>query len=162
MSAATPTDELAPAPRSRTRRRLRRGLPVALLASVVLIGAVGCFASIEAVSLGLLANQEREARGLPPLNLDEALTTKAEGWAGQLAASGSLQHSSLWSGVPPWCTAVGENVAVGGDLGQIHAMWMGSSAHRANILNGSYNATGIGVARGGNGLYYAVAVYARC
>ena len=108
-----------------------------------------------------LVNQDRAANGVAGLRFSGALARVAQYRAqdmlnrgyfshydpatGQLAFS-ALMH--LW-GIP--YTTAGENIAwsTNPSMAAINTMFMASPEHRANILNGAYHQTGIGVA--GNG-----------
>jgi uncharacterized protein YkwD len=52
-----------------------------------------------------------------------------------------------------------ENIAQGADAYRIHAMWMASAGHRANILNPQLNRVGIGVTRSSTGSYTATQLF---
>ena len=55
---------------------------------------------------------------------------------------------------------VGENVAYGYPSGSaVIGGWMGSSGHRANILNSSYRLLGVGAVRSSDGRWYAAQVF---
>jgi len=41
-------------------------------------------------------------------------------------------------------------------VAQMETAWMNSPAHRANILNGSFNAAGVGYVRGPDGRLWVV------
>ncbi len=157
VGSATPAD-----PATRRRRRARRFVPVLAIAVLVALASAACWSSSEAIALTVLMNRDRQNAGVAQVMSDPRLVDKAEAWAATLAREGGLRHSSLWSGMPGECSAVAENVAVAGNPDQIHNLWMNSAPHRANLLSGTYNVTGTGVARGGDGLLYAVTVFGRC
>jgi uncharacterized protein YkwD len=104
-----------------------------------------------------LVNQFRAGRGLPPLRADDALRraslTHAENMAGQDTLSHDLggrgpTERALAEGFEG---AVAENVAAG-DQGSPQAffeLWIGSEAHRANMLGAEYREAGVGCARSG-------------
>jgi uncharacterized protein YkwD len=102
-----------------------------------------------------LVNGFRAANGLPALAQAGDATAKAQEHSTEMAASGSLHHSSsLDSGIQPGWLALGENVGVGGSPGQLESMFEASGPHRKNLLNGAYSQIGIGAVRGGDGQLY--------
>ena len=127
------------------------GLAAALLA--------GCMSPDESNALGVL-NADRANGGLWPLGENADLVSKAQTWAQHLAASSggqcsmaTLVHSDLRAGAPAGWRGLGENVGcriapgdVASFVAPLQAAFMASPGHRANIMNGSYNAAGIGLA----------------
>jgi hypothetical protein len=106
-------------------------------------------------------NHERAAQGLAPLHWDNALAFAARHHADRMAQLNQLSHQlpsepdllTRVSEAGARYTAIAENVAVGADPVSIHAMWMHSPGHRANILNPDLTAVGIAVERGPDGLF---------
>lgn len=127
------------------------------MAAVVLATALavmaGCTRNGESFRSYQLVNAERDAAGVAPLVLDQALIDKAQGWAETLAASGDLRHSSLTQGVPDGWRTLAENVGVASGPDEAHALLMASSGHRANIVDGRSNRVGVGAAWAGGRLY---------
>jgi uncharacterized protein YkwD len=107
------------------------------------------------------ANRERAEKGLPQLQWNEGLAAAARKHAALMLNEGDLSHQ--FEGEPPLAnrvselgvrfTRVGENVAFGPEPASIHAGWMESPGHRANILGANFNALGVGVLEGGGRLY---------
>jgi uncharacterized protein YkwD len=104
-----------------------------------------------------LVNCARAANGLAPLSSNSQLDTAALNHANDMVTNGFFSHTgSSGSSVGDRVTAtgfvwlaVGENIAAGQTSDQaVFDAWMGSTGHRANILNGSY--TRMGLARLGN------------
>ena len=111
-----------------------------------------------------LLNSKRAAHGLSALKLDRRLSRAALGHSRAMVAGRYFEHDSLsgrsftgriastgWmKGRRRWL--VGENIAWGaGSLATPRAImryWMGSAAHRDNILDGRFRVVGIGVQRG--------------
>ena len=122
---------------------------VAMLAaaSVVLgLSPAGAASSDEARLLAL-TNQVRAANGLSPLTINGQITGVAQRWAGVLAERGVLSHnSSLPSQVTGW-KDLGENVGVGGTADAVHAGFLASPTHRANIVDPAFTQVGFGVVR---------------
>jgi hypothetical protein len=98
-------------------------------------------------------NNERASHGLTALQWDGHAANAARAHAQLLAENGKLSHQFPGeNSLPERLGAMGarftvsaENVARTEFLEDVHPALMGSSGHRANILNTSYNAVGIGV-----------------
>lgn len=104
-----------------------------------------------------LTNQERIKNGLAPLQADSTLVSLARLKSKDMVARNYFSHTSPTYGTPAQMLAkngitynyYAENIAQGADATRIHAMWMNSAGHRANILDARLNRIGIGVAPGG-------------
>jgi uncharacterized protein YkwD len=140
----------------RPRRRTAIAVTV-LLASLWLL--LGCTPEQQA-ALGQI-NDQRAKSGLPGLLPSPDAMNKAQAWADQLARHGSLSHSSLSAGMPEGWTKLGENVGRGPSIDAVFQGFMGSPAHRANLVDPAYNWGGTGVAIGADGTVYVVQVFAR-
>ncbi|HEY8455886.1 MAG TPA: CAP domain-containing protein [Actinopolymorphaceae bacterium] len=103
-----------------------------------------------------LVNAARAEAGCGPLATDERLARAAQGHADDMAAQGCFSHTSLDgrsfadrvrdAGHP---RPGGENIAQGQrSAEEVHEAWMGSPAHRDNILNCDFTAIGVGVNTG--------------
>lgn len=145
-------------PRSPRRRQalLRRTIAALLattLATAVLLPQAASAAGGPAGEVFALTNAERTKAGLRPLVSDPALDAAAAEWARHLAASCTFAHStSSWRSTrvsaSGW-VATGENIAAGqANASAVVTTWMGSSGHRANILDGRYTGLGVGYATG--------------
>ncbi len=132
--------------------------------------ADGAPASAAANEIASLTNAERRQAGLAPLTVSPLLTRAAQLHADQMASTGQMAH--VLPGVPypepqDRLAAVGyrwqayaENVAYGqGSPASALAAWMGSSGHRANILNPGLTEIGAALARGSDGRPYYVQVF---
>lgn len=113
-----------------------------------------------AAQLLVLHNEERRARGGPPLRIDARLTAAAQKHADWMYRNNRMDHNQgrvtfdqrikaegyrMWTG--------GENIAAGQRTPeQVVNSWMNSSGHRANILNTQYQDVGFGV----HGTYWCV------
>jgi uncharacterized protein YkwD len=77
-----------------------------------------------------------------------------------MAQNSSLTHQSLGNILAGTTfNAVAENILDGpGSMSawQMEAAWMASPEHRANILNGTYSAAGVGMATSGDGRIWVV------
>lgn len=100
-----------------------------------------------------LINQQRANNGLPALQIDNEVQRVARIKAQDLVDNNYFSHTSPTYGSPfdmlksfkISYRSAGENIAGNSsNSGAVNA-WMNSEGHRANILNSSYNYTGIGV-----------------
>lgn len=98
-------------------------------------------------------NHERASHGLSALEWNHHAADAARSHARLLAENGKLSHQFLGEATlrerlgatGARFTLAAENVACTEFIEDVHLALMGSSGHRANILNASYNAVGIGV-----------------
>jgi uncharacterized protein YkwD len=103
-----------------------------------------------------LINEERASSGLNALTRDSRLDTAARLHSADMACSNYFAHDSL-DGSTPWDRirrqgyeywSAAENIAAGyATPADVVAGWMGSSGHKANILNPNLTQIGIGYAR---------------
>jgi uncharacterized protein YkwD len=126
--------------------------------------------SSAASELASLTNAERRQAGLPTFTVSPSLMRAAQLHADQMASLGQIAHSLPGARYPKpqnrlaavgysW-QAYAENVAYGqsSPTAAISA-WMGSSGHRANILNPGLTEIGTAVANGSDGRPYWVQVF---
>ena len=114
------------------------------------------------------ANRERAAHGSPPLKWDATLAHAAQQHALRMAKQNSLSHQ--FPGEPDLparaiqagsrFSALAENVAEGSSAANIHAQWMKSPHHRANLLDTELDSVGIAVTQR-NGQLFAVEDFSR-
>ncbi len=101
-----------------------------------------------AIERSILAatNAERGRYGLEPLEADPDLMKTAREHCAWMSANGYFQHTQL---------PVAENIAMGQETTD-HVMqsWMGSSGHRANILNGAFRRIGVAAYRTAGGAMF--------
>jgi uncharacterized protein YkwD len=91
-------------------------------------------------------NAERSRYGLPPLEVDESLMESARAHAQWMTRNQTMRHTSA---------AVAENIAMGQqDSQQAMSSWMGSSGHRANILNPSNHRIGVAAFQTASGVIF--------
>ncbi len=110
-------------------------------------------------------NQARQQHGLSPLQWNDTLAHVALRHSQGMATAGNLTHEL--PGEPPVMQRLsvvpldrsGENVANNTDFAKVHASFMASPPHRANILNPQYNEVGIGVVKQGD-LYWVTEDFA--
>ena len=100
-----------------------------------------------------LINQQRINNGLPALKVDNEVQRVARIKAQDMVDNNYFSHTSPTYGSPfdmlksfkISYNSAGENIAGNSsNSGAVNA-WMNSSGHKANILNSSFNYTGIGV-----------------
>ncbi|NLW02376.1 MAG: SH3 domain-containing protein [Clostridiaceae bacterium] len=111
--------------------------------------------SPEEQQLLTLINNERAKGGLPPLRADMELMRVARTKANDMVQNNYFSHYSPTYGSPfdmmrqfgIAFRAAAENIAGNSTIQGAVSAWMKSSGHKANIMNASYNYTGIGIAR---------------
>ncbi|NNV06260.1 CAP domain-containing protein [Geobacillus sp. C56-T2] len=105
-----------------------------------------------------LTNKERAKYGLPPLQVDLALSKVAREKSRDMAVNNYFSHNSPTYGSPFEMmkkfgisyTAAGENIAKGQRTPQeVVNAWMNSEGHRANILNKNFTHIGVGFEENG-------------
>jgi hypothetical protein len=110
-------------------------------------------------------NASRASAGLAPLAMSGSLQSYATSHSSVMAAGecpdgASICHSTgaqLAAAAGSGWTKLGENVGRGPSVSDLHAGFMNSSGHKANIL-GDYNYVGIGTTTA-NGSIYVTAVF---
>jgi uncharacterized protein YkwD len=109
------------------------------------------------------ANHERSAQGLPALRWNSALAEAARKHAAVMAQKQSISHQFPGEASLPGRAGqsgahfvwLSENVAEGPSAQVIHAQWVKSPNHRANLLDRDMDSIGIAVAERG-GQWFAV------
>lgn len=103
-----------------------------------------------------LINKQRTKNGLSALKIDSEVQNVARIKAQDMVNNNYFSHTSPTYGSPfdmlnsfklLYKTA-GENIAGNSSNSAAVTAWMNSSGHKANILNSSFNYTGIGVVKG--------------
>ncbi|WP_018349932.1 sigma-70 family RNA polymerase sigma factor [Longispora albida] len=114
-----------------------------------------------------ITNQRRAEAGCGPLHWDDKLAKAAAGHSTDMANRGYFDHNTP-EGVTPWDRAkaagymepAAENIAAGNASAEATMkQWMNSPGHKANILNCSFKALGVGRATGGPYRYYWTQVF---
>lgn len=130
-------------------RRFVVTLAALVVSSLVLVVPAGAAVPDAATAEGAFVadiNALRMSKGLAPLTVDARLVATAEAWARQMAANGGISHKpDLASTGPSGWQKLGENVGVGVDEPGLHAAFVRSAPHYANLVDGGYNAIGVGV-----------------
>jgi uncharacterized protein YkwD len=139
------------------------------LAAVAMVGIMLCWSAYSETPVSSRAerelfasvNQARRAQGLAPLQWDDSLAAAARRHAEMMAERGSAQHG--FEGEPSLSVRVkqagarfswlSENVTQGPASGFIHAQFMKSPPHRANILDTDMDSIGVGVVEQGGQLF---------
>lgn len=112
-----------------------------------------------------LLNEERRMRGLAPVQrhpgADEMAQWSAnvQAWYGRLGHNPNLGRDTT-NEVGPWWF-VGENVGCAADADHLHSMWMQSSSHAANVVQGAIETVGIGTVYARGCLWATVVVVDR-
>src|SRR6266478_3116851 len=138
-------------------------LPVICLALLSVVGVAQNKVAGPERELFDATNRERRAHGLSALRWNDALAVAARKHASEMARKDTLSHQ--FPGEPSLPSRVkqagahfvwlSENVALGPNLSLIHAEFVNSPRHRANILDADMNVMGIGIVEH-NGQLFAV------
>jgi uncharacterized protein YkwD len=165
---------LVPEPRSPWRAGLGRllGLPglVLLLLVVVLpaaLPATRAHAAVrhsaggpESTLLGLV-NRARVRHGRSSLRWSPRLAAVAERRAQIMARTHTLSHTPNLGRRVCGETWVGENSGYGGNVAQVHQLFMNSAPHRSNILHPASDDVGLGVVRAAGAIWVTEVFRAR-
>lgn len=147
---------------SHPRRRLIRLLASAVALLLAFISSAAANPTIEDCFFDLV-NVERAKLGrddVPPLTDHPALKSVARAHSMKMASQETIFHNDeLPEQIPPFVVA-GENVGMGESCEAIHAAFMDSPGHRANILDPDYRQLGVGVTVR-DGTIYVVEDFAR-
>jgi len=115
-----------------------------------------------------LVNEHRAGMGLGSLQMNEVMSAAAEKHSRNMGANRipfghdgfDARMAGIRKQVKP-ANAWAENVAYSSDdAKEVVAMWLHSPGHRKNI-EGNYNTTGIGIAKGKDGNYYYTQIFFR-
>jgi hypothetical protein len=137
---------------TRSPRRTLLVLAAATALTVsALVAAPAASASTAESALVTKINAARAAAGLPAVSVRADLVAAARRHSGAMAGRNELYHSSL-SGICCF-RALAENVGFGATPTVVHVAFMGSSGHRANILNPAMRHVGVGVVSSGGQLW---------
>lgn len=106
-----------------------------------------------------LVNRDRAAAELPAYQVAGDLMIVARSWALVLAGTGELAHNPQLGRQITGYQAAGENVGHGPDPATVHAAFLASPSHRANVLDADYTQAGIAVAPGLGDRLWVVQVF---
>jgi len=137
-------------------------LAVAAISSLMLCASASAQMAARAEhELFAEVNQARRTYGLPALRWDESLAAAARQHAAVMAQHGEAEH--VFAGEATVSARVkqagarfswlAENVAQGPAASFIHAEFMKSPNHRANVLDGDMDSIGVGVVTRGQQLF---------
>ncbi|MDY6827367.1 MAG: CAP domain-containing protein [Bacillota bacterium] len=125
--------------------------------------------SIKEQQMFALLNEARKNSGLSALQYSSKLTGVARAKSNDMVDHNYFGHvspvygdlGSILSRFGVSYRAAGENLAMNsnGSVSAAHNALLGSSPHRANMLNGNYNSVGIGIAVGGDGCHYYTQIF---
>jgi uncharacterized protein YkwD len=114
-----------------------------------------------------LVNVEREARGLPPLEVSPALAVVGREYSERMAEARTVNHDldrpveeRVLRVLPDICI-FGENLSKHTTVDYSIGDLMMSPGHRANILSERFRWIGVGIARGADGFLYITQEFAR-
>lgn len=132
-------------------------LAAAVLAAVMPLTASAAVEPVHAENQFVdLINDERAARGLKPLVVQSELVAGARFQADAIRDAGRLFHNpELASVVDRGWLKLGENVGYGGTVSGLHAAFMNSPGHRANVLDPHFTHIGLGVVVDGGKIWVA-------
>jgi len=136
---------------SRSLGRALALVAAAALAVSALVAAPTASASTTESALVTKINAARAAAGLPAVSVSGDLVGAARRHSSAMAGRSTLYHSSL-AGICCF-RSLAENVGVGATTSVVHVAFMGSSGHRANILNPAMRHVGVGVISSGGQLW---------
>jgi Cysteine-rich secretory protein family len=135
-------------------------LLVVALATMSISASAGADSGTENSFLSAI-NSYRGSKGLGSLTMDGGLRSHARNHSADMAAAGSIFHSSsgeLQAAAGGGWSKLGENVGRGGSVSSLHNAFVGSPAHNANML-GDYNYVGIGTTTDSSGVLYVTVVF---
>ena len=124
-----------------------------LLGLVATVAAMGLFTGAASADTATLEsefvshiNDLRASQGLGTLSVNSELTGMARDWASQMAAASAISHrTNLADASPSDWQKVGENVGVGGSVDTLHAAFVASPGHYANLVDPAFQEVGVGV-----------------
>lgn len=108
-------------------------------------------------------NDERSARGLPPLAWNGRLADYAAAWSKKMGTGKGMVHSDIRKLLVKNNYA-GENIATGSrgtTASGLHAGWMRSPIHRDDMLSPGFQQAGIGIYCAANGTVWATVDFGR-
>ena len=119
-----------------------------------------------AVDILVLINRHRAEMNLPPLSVQAPITAAAEHHSFDMATGkvpfGHNGFDARMAGISKQlknATSWAENVASGANTAEkVVDMWLHSPVHKENI-EGDYNLTGIGIAKGDDGTLYYTQIF---
>ena len=140
-------------------RAFRRVLGAAIVAvtavSLVAMEPVSASTGTDELEFAAKLNELRAAKGVRPLETRGALFDMARSWSGTMLAAGGISHNPGLAGQAPSTWAkLGENVGMGFDVQGLHDAFVNSPAHYRNMVDGEFDAVGVGVVHREDGLIF--------
>ena len=127
---------------------------LALLSMPMLAGTAAADNATDESSFVSRINSLRASKGLPSLVVDVRLTDVARAWSASMARRNTLEHNpDLASQAPSTWQKLGENVGYGGSVSQVQDAFVNSPSHYRNLVDGAFNAVGVGVVWVGSRLW---------
>lgn len=149
----------SPSPSTHHARRGLVGLVLAATLTVLLAVPPAVASADDAAAFTQRIAQERAGAGLASLRVAGDLAEVATRHAQRMASEGRLYHNpSMTSEVSGW-QRLTENVGTGPAVDEVHAAFMASSSHRANILDDRVTEVGVGVVRDADGRLWVSQVF---
>ena len=144
--------------------RARLGLLAAALVGICITASLPPFplavaSSSDESQLVSLTNQARASHGVGRLSVASDLMSIAHRHSQRMASQHRIYHDPNLPGEVSGWRSLGDNVGRGSSASQVHRAFMGSSVHRANILNPRYNQIGTGAVRGSDGYLYVTEIF---
>jgi len=142
----------------------RRRIPLLVLVVAVLLAGMSSPVLADDVSrrdrMLHLLNKARRNHGLPVFRLNVDLSHFAWRHSKKMAEKRDCFHTqNLYDAVRSYDPSTwGENVGAAGSSRRVKKLWMGSSGHRANILNARFRRIGIGTVKAG-GMVWVTAIF---
>lgn len=142
--------------------KVRKFIAGATMAAVATFGFAGFAPTAQADTnlvpeehqLWKLVSDLRGSKGLNGVNVNDRLFESARNWTAQMARNGGISHNpNLRNEGPDGWRKLGENVASGYSIQQIHDALVASPAHYANLTDGSFTHMGLGVVYVGDKIY---------
>lgn len=104
-----------------------------------------------------MVNNLRSSVSVAPLAIDPTLMSVAQQWANSMAGAGALTHNpNLSTQAPSGWTKIGENIGNGFSLTAVYNALDASPPHYANMVDPTFNRTGVGVATDSQGQVWVV------
>lgn len=140
-------------------KTLRRVLGTALVAvtavSLTAMEPVSASTGSDELAFAAKLNQMRVARGLRPLETRGELFDMARNWSANMLAAGGIAHNpNMAAHAPANWSKLGENVGMGFDVQGLHDAFVASPLHYRNMVDGQFDAVGVGVVHRGDGMIF--------
>jgi len=133
---------------------------IALTAPVAAVGAPTAQAGTSAAeNLVQRINDARAQHGLSPLRVSSDLSGYARQHSAAMLGRRSLFHTASFGMMCCW-SAISENIAYENSTRRVHRALMNSAPHRANILDSTKRAVGVGIVRA-DGMIWVTQVFRR-